>query len=201
MRILLVSDIESEYIWDHFDPSRFKDVELIISCGDLKSDYLAFLATMINVPVFFIHGNHDTDYVPNPPGGCDSLEDKIVTFKGLRIGGLGGCLKYNNHPTNSAPPFQYTEWQMAWRVRKLMRKISIHKGLDILVTHAPPLGVEDDKDRCHVGFESFHNILDKYAPKYLLHGHMHMRFGRAQRIVDHKGTKVIDAFGYYILDV
>ena len=35
MRILAVSDTESEYIWDHFDESRFEGVDLMISCGDL----------------------------------------------------------------------------------------------------------------------------------------------------------------------
>ena len=31
MRILLITDIENDYIWDHFDPERFSDIELIIS--------------------------------------------------------------------------------------------------------------------------------------------------------------------------
>ena len=47
MRILLLSDTESKYIWDHFDAERFEDIELVISCGDLKSEYLSFIATMI----------------------------------------------------------------------------------------------------------------------------------------------------------
>jgi predicted phosphodiesterase len=36
MRILLLSDTESKYIWDHFDAERFEDIELVISCGDLQ---------------------------------------------------------------------------------------------------------------------------------------------------------------------
>jgi len=46
VKVLLVSDIESKYIWDYFDKERFKDIELIISCGDLKESYLEFLTTI-----------------------------------------------------------------------------------------------------------------------------------------------------------
>ena len=67
MKILLVSDEESQYIWDHFDPERFRGVELIVSCGDLDSSYLSFLATMIPAEVLYVHGNHDKQYRKIPP--------------------------------------------------------------------------------------------------------------------------------------
>ena len=118
MRVLLVSDTESEYIWDHFDPEPFEEVDLVISCGDLKSEYLSFIATMIKAPVFYVHGNHDAQYEVKPPGGCDSIEDKIVTYKGFRILGLGGSQKYSN-THNSRPPYQYTEREMQRRILKL----------------------------------------------------------------------------------
>ena len=35
MKLLLVSDKEESYIWDHFDMERFKDIDFILSCGDL----------------------------------------------------------------------------------------------------------------------------------------------------------------------
>ena len=59
MKILVVSDIESKFIWDHFDPERFRDVKMIISCGDLSARYLSFLVTMIPCPLFYVPGNHD----------------------------------------------------------------------------------------------------------------------------------------------
>ena len=201
MRILLVSDTESEYIWDHFEAERFEGVDLIISCGDLKSDYLSYIATVIHAPVFYVHGNHDTEYIDNPPGGCDSIEDKLVVFKGLRILGLGGSMKYNYHKENSVPPFQYTEKQMAQRIRKLRLQLFLNKGFDILVTHAPAFGISDGEDVCHSGFKSFLPLLEKYRPRYFFHGHMHLQFGRAPRFVEFKDTTVIDAAGYYILDI
>ena len=59
MRILTVSDEECPALWDHFLPERLEGIELIISCGDLKADYLSFLVTMARCPVLYVHGNHD----------------------------------------------------------------------------------------------------------------------------------------------
>ena len=85
MQILLVADVESEYIWDFFDKKRFSNVDIIISCGDLNHRYLSFLVTMVNAPLFYIHGNHDDSYLKNPPEGCDSVEDTIINYKGIVI--------------------------------------------------------------------------------------------------------------------
>ncbi len=201
MRILIMSDTESEYIWEHFDAEHFENIDLVISCGDLRSNYLSYIASMIHAPVFYVHGNHDTEYIDNPPGGCDSIEDKLVLFKGLRILGLGGSMKYGDHSKYSAPPFQYTERQMAKRIRKLKYQLYSKKGFDILVTHAPAYGINDGDDICHTGFKSFVSLIDKYKPRYFLHGHMHLKFGRTPRLVKYIDTMVIDATGYYILDI
>jgi Icc-related predicted phosphoesterase len=201
MRILVVSDVESEYIWDHFDSERFSDIDLVISCGDLKSEYLSFLATMIQAPVFYVHGNHDIDYEKDPPGGCDCIEDKLTVFKGLRIIGLGGCNQYNKIHPYSRLPFQSTERQMAGRIRRLKYKLFFNNGFDILVTHAPPFGLGDDKDTCHTGFKAFLKLLDKYKPRYMLHGHMHLKFGRGERKTVYNETTIIDACGYFVLEI
>ncbi|MCQ6557284.1 metallophosphoesterase family protein [Paenibacillus mendelii] len=195
MKILVVSDEESKFIWDHFDPEKFKDVRLIISCGDLKAAYLSFLVSMIHAPLLYVHGNHDTDYKVNPPEGCDSIEDRIVTFKGVRILGLGGSFRY------SPGDYQYTERQMRWRITKLKPKLLLSKGVDILVTHAPVYKLGDGEDLCHRGFECFSTFMNQYNPKYLLHGHQHLNYGRNQRIHRYKNTEIVNAFGYYFIEV
>ncbi|NLN65509.1 MAG: metallophosphoesterase [Clostridiaceae bacterium] len=195
MKILVVADKENKYIWDHFDPERFKDVELIISCGDLQPSYLSFLVTMINKPVFYVHGNHDTTYQRHPPEGCDSIEDKIVTYKGFRFLGLGGSMMY------SGRPHQYTDKDMEKRIRKMKGQIKKHKGFDVLVTHAPAYGIGDGKDLCHLGFKSFIYLMDKFEPKYMLHGHMHMNYGRQQRITTYNKTTIVNGYEYYLLDL
>ena len=91
MKILTISDEECPALWDYYVPGRLADYQLILSCGDLKSNYLSFLVTMARCPVLYVHGNHDAHYSQNPPEGCDCIDDRIVVYNGLRILGLGGC--------------------------------------------------------------------------------------------------------------
>ena len=128
---MLISDEECPALWDFYFPGRLDGIDLIISCGDLKSSYLQFLVTMAKCPLLFVPGNHDTHYGSNPPEGCDCIDDAIVTYNGLRILGLGGCRKYHNGK------HQYTEAQMRRRILRLKWKIALMGGVDIVVTHAP----------------------------------------------------------------
>ncbi|MBQ9594056.1 MAG: metallophosphoesterase family protein, partial [Lachnospiraceae bacterium] len=84
MKLLLLSDVEDAYLYDFYSPDKLKDVDVMISCGDLKANYLEFLVTVSNKPLLYVNGNHDSAFKKNPPGGCDSLEDRVLTVKGLR---------------------------------------------------------------------------------------------------------------------
>jgi Icc-related predicted phosphoesterase len=194
MKILVVADVESNYIWDFFDKSKFSDIEFVISCGDLKSSYLSFLVTMLGVPVFYIHGNHDKRYDTQPPEGCDCIEDKVITYHNVRIAGLGGCMEY------TGGMHQYTEVSMQKRVRKLIKASKGH--IDLFVTHAPTFDLGDDRTSlCHRGFKTFYDIYDAVNPHYHLHGHNHLTYSsNAQRILDYRDIKIINGYNYYILD-
>lgn len=195
MKILAVSDEECQALWDYYTPGKLDAYDLIVSCGDLKAEYLSFLVTMAKCPVLYVHGNHDTGYAKRPPEGCDCIEDKVVVYNGLRILGLGGCRRY--HPGEH----QYTEAQMRRRIRKLRFTLWRTKGVDMVVTHAPVAGVGDDSDPAHRGFEALRKLLEKYQPKYLLHGHVHLRYGqdptRIRRLGD---TQVINVSQRYVLE-
>ena len=196
MRILVVSDEECDALWDHYVPGRLKEYDLIISCGDLHATYLSFLVTMARCPVLYVHGNHDIGYSIHGPDGCDCIEDKLVVYNGLRILGLGGCPRY--HPGDH----QYTEKEMARRVRKLKWQILRCGGVDIVVTHAPPRGLGDAEDWPHRGFESLVELIDRYHPQYLLHGHVHLRYGPNIERHHHRGdTSIINCCERYTLDV
>ena len=196
MKILTVSDEECPFLWDYYVPGKLDEYDLIISCGDLNSKYLSFLVTMAKCPVIYVHGNHDTGYKHNPPEGCDCIDDTIVVYNGIRILGLGGCRKY--HPG----AHQYTERQMRRRIAKLAWKIRRLGGVDIVVTHAPPEGLGDDDDPAHWGFAAFREFLDKYHPKYFLHGHVHMTYGHnIPRVRDYNGTTLINAYERFVLEI
>ena len=51
MKLLLLSDKESPSLWDYYQPGRLDGIDLILSCGDLKSNYLSFLVTMGRAPL------------------------------------------------------------------------------------------------------------------------------------------------------
>ena len=196
MRILVVADEECKYFWDYYQPGRLKEYDLILSCGDLKPEYLSFLVTMGRAPVLYVHGNHDTIYERRPPEGCISVEDTIYKYGDLRIMGLGGSRKY------SGGPHQYTERQMRWRIQKMWFKLLWNKGVDIVLTHAPVRDYGDDDDLPHRGFEAFWKLLEKHHPRYLLHGHVHMNYGHDRpRIVQYGETDLINGYERYVLDL
>ena len=127
MKVLIVADEESKYLWDHYAPGRLEGIDMILSCGDLKQEYLEFLVTMSNRPCYYVPGNHDKGYAAFPPEGCECVDDRIVDVQGLRILGLGGCIRYNQGP------FQYTEKEMMRRIRKLRWKLWRAGGVDIIL--------------------------------------------------------------------
>ena len=189
MKILLVSDKENDHIWDHFDPQRFKDVDLIISCGDMQPRYLSFLVTMVNVPLFYVHGNHDTIYTNH----LRVWSIYNCTYKGYDLG-LGGSMKYGSSPSI------YRE-RNGKRIRKLRSQLRKNDGFDILVTHAPAFSIGDGTGLCHTGFKSFLTLMDDYNPKFMFHGHMHLNYARVNRINQYKNTTIINGYEYYIVDV
>lgn len=195
MKILAIGDEESKYLWDFFDKSKLEGIDLIISCGDLDPRYLSFLATFSNVPVLYVHGNHDEIYDTVPPEGCICIEDKVYVHKGVRIMGLGGSMRYR------PGSHQYTEMEMRMRYAKMKLRFQFIGGVDILVTHAPARNLNDGDDLPHQGFQVFRSILDTYHPKYFLHGHVHMKYGRKHKREDvYEDTQVINVFERYVFD-
>lgn len=196
MKILIVSDEECPSLWDYYVPGRLSAYDLILSCGDLNASYLSFLVTMARCPLLYVHGNHDTRYNMYPPEGCDCIEDKIVEYNGLRILGLGGCRKY--HPG----PHQYTDKEMRRRIGKLRLALLRTGGVDIVVTHAPPKGLGDGEDPAHWGFQALVELLDKYHPRYLVHGHVHMSYGaNTPRVREYGDTTLINACERFELEL
>ena len=195
MKILVVSDEEDQFLWDFYKPGRLKGIDLILSAGDLKAEYLSFLVTMANRPLLYVHGNHDGSYAQRPPEGCQCIDGKLVTVGGLRILGLGGSALYNGGP------HQYTEKQMRRRIHRLRLKLALAGGVDIVLTHAPVRGFGDEDNMTHRGFEAFLPLLDKYKPRYLVHGHIHQRYGANRpRCYQYNETTIVNATGRYILE-
>ena len=53
MNIMIFADQESKLLYEYYDPEQMKDIDLIISCGDLEPEYLTFFATLCQ-PLYYM---------------------------------------------------------------------------------------------------------------------------------------------------
>lgn len=178
---------------------HYQDIELVVSCGDLPSVYLEFITSVLNVPLFYVRGNHDESYKDMPPGGED-LHGRLVEFNGLSFYGLEGCIRYNDSP------IQYTEGEMlrmvmAAGLRLRLRRMQRGHGVDIWVTHSPPRGIHDAEDFSHRGFVSMLRFLEWYRPRYMLHGHVHTYDRRTVTRTQYLDTCIININPITVIDV
>ena len=195
MKILAIADEESKYLWDFYEREKLEGVDLILSAGDLKPEYLSFLTTMYAIPVLYVPGNHDDKYEVRPPEGCICIDDDIYVHDGIRILGLGGSMRYRMGGN------QYTDEQMHRRVRRLWWKLKKNGGFDILLTHAPAYQLNDGRDMPHQGFRDFVSLMEKYNPRFFIHGHVHVTYGRQHKRYDkYQNTHIINAYERCIFD-
>ena len=207
MKILAVTDAVDQAVYSGLVKQRFGDVDLILGCGDLPPYYLEFLVTMLDVPLYYVRGNHDHELMmrdgdgrPEPPGGCIPIDGAVVEHDGLIIAGLGGSPRYNDKPD------QYSDFEQRLRIlrmepRLLYNKLRRGRACDILLTHAPPRGINDLDDPCHQGFPTFLNFLDRHAPRYMLHGHIHLYNRNAPYKARRGQTEIINAYPYRVLEI
>jgi Icc-related predicted phosphoesterase len=114
------------------------------------------------------------------------------------VAGLGGCLRYG------AGPNQYTDRQQARRALRLRGAARWRRrdgrGVDVLLTHAPPRGLGDGEDAAHRGFTALHGLVGALAPAVLLHGHVDPYGARAGPGLL-GGTTVYNVTGWHLLDI
>jgi Icc-related predicted phosphoesterase len=214
MKILCVSDQIDPLIYSSAIRERFADIDVVLSAGDLPLEYLEFIVSSLNKPLFFVFGNHnlegfrrftapfffEEDFNAFTPGsGTIHLDSKVKHEEGLIIAGIGGSMYYNRGEN------QYTNLQISLKLLKLIPALIINRifrgrFLDVLLTHAPPEGIHDKEDLCHRGFKAFLWFMDIFKPKYLVHGHIHLYDLSDVRRSRYGDTMVINAYSHYIID-
>ncbi len=201
MKILCVSDTVVQQMENaaHLR-RRYSDIEMILSCGDMPTTYLEFITSVLNVPLFYVRGNHDTGYVERPPGG-ENLHRRYFNYHGIRFFGIEGSIKYNNSP------IQYSESEMNGFVLQaalplyLQRLSGKKHGVDIFVTHAPAFGIHDGDDLPHRGLHAFIRFMDMFRPRYMLHGHVHTYDRRVQTETGYRDTYVMNINPVTVLEM
>jgi Icc-related predicted phosphoesterase len=201
MIILSISDKVEDILFDVKTHQRFADVDLVLGCGDLPYYYLEFLVDSLNIPVMFVRGNHAAavEYSENgdrtKPNGAINLHHRVIRHQGLIIAGFEGSVRYRSGF------YQYTQAQMWWMVLAMMpvllwNRLVHHRWLDILISHSPPWGINDQSDRAHQGFKALRWLLEVCKPAYHFHGHVHVN--SSTKIVEtlHAQTAVVNTYGY-----
>lgn len=226
-KILCVSDQIDPVVYDKNIADRFKDIDFIISAGDLPMEYLDFIQASLKKPLFFVFGSHYlkalTYYHPemsekthaNGEGGvniykknntfksacCIYLGFKTYKLDSILIAGISGVKKQNEGKN------QFTEGQMKRKLLKLFphllfNKIRYGRWLDILITHAPPAAADDeDVGEDRFGFKCFLPFIRFFKPKYLVHGHVHIYNPETGRVSYSEKTEVVNAYSRYILEI
>jgi Icc-related predicted phosphoesterase len=199
MKILALSDEVVEQVYSTEVRERYRQVDLILGCGDLPAYYLEYVESQLNVPLLFVPGNHDPDNF-RVPGGQD-IDGRVARVQNLTVTGLGGSRRYKADGRH-----QYSETEMHLRLipmlpRLLWRRLRLGYGADILVTHAPPKGIHDAPDLAHTGFDAFHRLIRAIRPRLVLHGHVHLWTGKETRETQLEGTRILNVFPVQLIDL
>lgn len=222
MKILCVSDEVDPLVYSTNMRERYKDVSMVLGAGDVPMRYYGFIVSMLNKPLYFVFGNHQLEHLswfrtrnrkefmtledermtPAYSFGSTYVGDRVIHDRktGLIIAGLGGSMRYNHER------HQFTDRQMFLRIlllipRMFWCRIRYGRWVDILLTHAPPRGIHDKEDQCHLGFTSFLWFMRKFRPRYLLHGHIHLLDMNDRRITKYLDTTIVNVYSRHVLEI
>lgn len=133
------------------------------------------------------------------------INNRIVNFKGIRIGGLGYFI--DDSWVRDFKPRDKESLKEAKKdtkkAKKILRKL---RNLDILLCHQPPYGVLDKVNfpqapahwqGKHAGSKVILNYIKKNHPKYVFCGHIHE--GKGKKKVGKTEVYNVGAVGDYVL--
>jgi len=199
IRILAVSDEPDPTLDSATTRDRIGAVDLVIGAGDLEPDYLSFVADAFHAPLRFIRGNHDVGsawsdtrraLLPEP-----MRDGRVAQEIGLRLVGFSGSPVYNDRGMQVSALGMWTRVIAGWAAAQRARPV-------ILVSHAPPRGLNDDADPAHRGFTAFRWLADRLEPPLWLHGHTALvRRGIDARCARHNGTLFYNCTGATLIEL
>ncbi|MDR0708222.1 MAG: metallophosphoesterase, partial [Treponema sp.] len=148
MKILCIADHLDPLVYTASIKERFKDVDIILSAGDLPQDYLDFVITSLNKPLLSVYGNHDLEGFHGHArdnsmlwereekkfgSGAIHIGSRIKIERKIIFAGLGGSMRYNKGEN------QYTDRQMLRQIFRLMPRLFFNRlvygrFVDVLLT-------------------------------------------------------------------
>lgn len=206
MKVLALSDQVIDSVYSPAVKQMFPDVNIVFGCGDLPYYYLEYIQDMLDVPVFFVRGNHAAVEEISEQGnrkaplGATDLHQRVIRYNGLILAGFEGSIRYR--PAR----FQYSQFDMWLMVigmipKLLFNRLFFGRYLDILVTHSPPWKINDDDDRAHQGFRALRWFLQIFKPAYHFHGHIHLYDRNDGAETNFVETLVVNVCGYRKMEI
>ena len=203
IRIVCISDTHSSVENVH-PPYKVPDGDILVHAGDFTElgevdkvkEFNRWLGSLPHKHKIVVAGNHDTSFDPSviSPGkrfyeklqhpelhqvksfltNCIYLEDASITIEGFKIYGTPWQPLFGRGDRAFQIPHSDVD---SWE--KVCSKIP--KDTDILISHAPPLGIQDANDDGHkCGSEVLlRHVVERVKPKYHIFGHVHESYGTA----------------------
>lgn len=206
MKILALSDQVVERIYTLVPQGHFAGVQMILGCGDLPYSYLEYFVSMLNVPMFYVPGNHDPAYnarfTASRAEGGTNLDLRIGYAKGVVLGGFGGCNRYLPSGVN-----QYNQAEANLRACRLLpgllwNRLRYGRAMDVFITHSPAFGVHDEEEQAHRGLKAINWIIRLARPRFHLHGHTHFFRNNLEPSATQMGrTTSINVFPYKVIEI
>ncbi|SMB96243.1 Predicted phosphoesterase [Thermanaeromonas toyohensis ToBE] len=148
--------------------------DALLLLGDLEWSAGRLVGMFPDIPVFGVPGNHDYSVDPFCGTPVENLHGRAVEFGGVRIGGLGGSLRYK-------PGDDFLFWDAEYR--EILRKMP---PVDIFISHCPPAGLpwcdtpseEAPWHGAHEGSAALAEYIYRMQPAVVLCGHLHLSAGK-----------------------
>lgn len=176
LRAVLISDTHTLH-----DQIKLPEGDLLLHAGDFTNmgeledvaRFNEFLGRQPHAHKVVIAGNHDWSFAMDPARArslithATYLEDSEVSAAGLRIWGSPWQPEFMDWAFNlPRGPLLRQKWDL------------IPDGIDILITHGPPLGHGDVTFRGeHVGCRDLLEAVRRVRPRLHLFGHIHEGYG------------------------
>lgn len=168
IRLLAVSDERVAGLADSRNWPQLGQIDVVLGCGDLEPDYLAFLSDAFRAPLLYVRGNHDRggawtagrEHLPVPISG------RVEDVCGLQVAGLS----WPSGLQGRAERDDLAAWRQALN-------LAAHTWLrrrrpQIVISHVPPEGAGDTPaDPYHTGFAAYRWLCRRLQPALWLHGH------------------------------
>ncbi len=197
IRILAASDEPDPALEDPRNRAAVGPIDLVVGCGDLGPDRLAFLGDAFSSPLVYVRGNHDRGGPWPAPAG---LPEAAAGFDTRTLPGLALlALPWPDAGQARALRDEGAAWRQAVRLagRRLLRP----PASCLVFSHVPARGAGDmPEDAYHRGFAAYRFLLDRIRPPLWLHGHTALAAQR-ERVVRYGPTRLVNVTGSVLVEL